>query len=60
MFMCKVSYTDADNTQLHTLYQILYSAAVLFRVKIGFALTSKLSCVRIFLTLSTWLGCTCL
>ena len=51
---------NADNTQLYTLYQILSSAAVLFCVKIGFVLTPKLSCVRIFLTLSTCLGCTCL
>jgi hypothetical protein len=36
---------SADNTQLYILYKILYSTAVLFCVKIGFALTSKLSCV---------------
>jgi hypothetical protein len=36
---------SADNTQLYTLYQILYSTTVLFCVKIGFSLTSKLSCV---------------
>ena len=32
---------NSDHTQLYTLYQILYSAAVLFCVKVGFALTSK-------------------